>query len=68
MQDVLFKEESTIKNQRRSLLQKLNISSMREAIDFYKKIPRLPLKNLQIIIKKYFKNSLEPHKNQGESE
>jgi DNA-binding NarL/FixJ family response regulator len=26
MQDILFKEESTIKNQRRSILQKLNVS------------------------------------------
>lgn len=68
MQDALFKEESKIKNQRRSILQKLNISSMREAIDFYKKIPRLPLKTSQIIIKKYFKNSLELHKNRGGSE
>ncbi|PEE77308.1 LuxR family transcriptional regulator [Priestia megaterium] len=37
MQDILFKEESTIKNQRGSILQKLNVSSMKEAIDFYKK-------------------------------
>lgn len=37
MQDILFKEESTIKNERRSILQKLNVSSMKEAVDFYKK-------------------------------
>ncbi|WP_257205781.1 response regulator transcription factor, partial [Priestia megaterium] len=37
MQNILFKEESTIKNQRRSILQKLNVSSMKEAVDFYKK-------------------------------
>ncbi|MFL0575028.1 helix-turn-helix transcriptional regulator [Priestia megaterium] len=37
MQDILFKEENTIKTQRRSILQKLNVSSMKEAIDFYKK-------------------------------
>ncbi|MCM3774294.1 LuxR C-terminal-related transcriptional regulator [Priestia aryabhattai] len=29
MQDILFKEESTIKNQRRNILQKLNVSSMK---------------------------------------
>ncbi|MED4292878.1 LuxR C-terminal-related transcriptional regulator [Priestia megaterium] len=39
MQDILFKEESTIKNQRRSILQKLNVSSMKEAIGFYKNYP-----------------------------
>ena len=37
MQNILFREESTIKNQRRSILQKLNVSSIKEAIDFYKK-------------------------------
>ncbi|MGE1115637.1 LuxR C-terminal-related transcriptional regulator [Priestia megaterium] len=37
MQDVLFKEENAIKTQRRSILQKINVSSMKEAIDFYKK-------------------------------
>ena len=37
IQDILFKEESTIKNQRRCILQKLNVSSMKEAIDFHKK-------------------------------
>jgi len=62
MQDILFKEESTIKNQRRSILQKLNVSSMKEAIDFYKKLPRLLLKTSRIIIKKSFKNSLRLHK------
>ncbi|MFS2173851.1 hypothetical protein ACCC95_26415 [Priestia megaterium] len=39
----MFKEENTIKTQRRSILQKLNVSSMKEAIDFFKKIPRLLL-------------------------
>jgi len=68
MQDILFKEESTIKNQRRSILQKLNIYSIREAIDFCEKIPIIPPKTSQIIIKKYFKNSLELHKNPRESE
>ncbi|MGG2057900.1 LuxR C-terminal-related transcriptional regulator [Priestia megaterium] len=37
MQDILFKEENTIKTQGRRILQKLNVSSMKEAIDFYKK-------------------------------
>ncbi|GMG76858.1 response regulator transcription factor [Priestia megaterium] len=36
MQDILFKEENTIKTQRRSILQKLNVSSMKEAINLYK--------------------------------
>ncbi|MEH7490001.1 helix-turn-helix transcriptional regulator [Priestia megaterium] len=37
MQGILFKEENTIKTQRRSILQKLNVSSMKEAVDSYKK-------------------------------
>lgn len=56
MQDILFKEENTIKTQRRSILQKLNASSMKEAIDFIKKLTRLLLKTSRIIIKKSFKN------------
>ncbi|OLO26644.1 LuxR family transcriptional regulator [Priestia megaterium] len=45
MQDILFKEENTIKTQRRSILQKLNVSSMKEAIDFYKKITQTSSQN-----------------------
>jgi DNA-binding NarL/FixJ family response regulator len=45
MQDILFKEESTIKNQRLSILQKLNVSSMKEAIDFYKKTTQTSSQN-----------------------
>ena len=45
MQNILFKEESKIKNQRRSILQKLNVSSMKEAIDFYKKTTQTSSQN-----------------------
>ncbi|WDC91105.1 MULTISPECIES: hypothetical protein [Priestia] len=45
MQNISFKEESTIKNQRRSILQKLNVSSMKEAIDFYKKTTQTSSQN-----------------------
>ncbi|WP_432694414.1 response regulator transcription factor (plasmid) [Priestia aryabhattai] len=45
MQDILFQEESTIKNKRRSILQKLNVSSMKEAIDFYKKTTQASTQN-----------------------
>ncbi|CAI8914217.1 hypothetical protein EMIT0180MI3_340085 [Priestia megaterium] len=62
MQDILFKEVNTVKNQRRSILQKLNIFSMEETIGFIKKLPRLLLKTSRIIIKKSFKNSLKLHK------
>ncbi|MFL7938961.1 LuxR C-terminal-related transcriptional regulator (plasmid) [Priestia megaterium] len=55
MQDILFKEENTIKTQRRSILQKLNASSMKEAIDFYKKNYSQFLETLPILIKKSFK-------------
>ncbi|MGG1073121.1 LuxR C-terminal-related transcriptional regulator [Priestia megaterium] len=61
MQDILFKEESTIKNQRRSILQKLNASSMKEAIDFYKKTTRTSSRNFtnsdQEIFQKIVKTS-----------
>jgi DNA-binding NarL/FixJ family response regulator len=61
MQDSLFKEESIIKNQRRSILQKLNVSSMKEAIDFYKKTTRTSSQNFtnyhQEIFQKLVKTS-----------
>lgn len=38
MQSILYKEENTIKAQRRSILQKLNASSMSEAIQLFKNI------------------------------
>lgn len=38
MQEILFKEKATIKMQRRSILQKLNVSSMKEAVDEFQKI------------------------------
>lgn len=38
MQEILFKEESTIKNQRRSILEKLSVSSMSEAVQQFKNI------------------------------
>ncbi|KRD85867.1 LuxR family transcriptional regulator [Bacillus sp. Root147] len=61
MQDILFKEESTIKNQRGSILQKLNVSSMKEAIDFYKKTTQTSSQNFtnyhQEIFRKLIKTS-----------
>ncbi|MDD9781763.1 MULTISPECIES: response regulator transcription factor [Priestia] len=61
MQDILFKEESTIKNQRGSILQKLNVSSMKEAIDFYKKTTQTSSQNFtnyhQEIFQKLIKTS-----------
>ncbi|MEB2268458.1 LuxR C-terminal-related transcriptional regulator [Priestia megaterium] len=45
MQDILFKEENTIKTQGRRILQKLNVSSMKEAIDFYKKTTQTSSQN-----------------------
>jgi DNA-binding NarL/FixJ family response regulator len=61
IQDILFKEESTIKNQRRSILQKLNVSSMKEAIDFYKKTTQTSSQNFtnyhQEIFQKLIKTS-----------
>jgi len=61
IQDTLFKEESTIKNQRRSILQKLNVSSMKEAIDFYKKTTQTSSQNFtnyhQEIFQKLIKTS-----------
>ncbi|KRF47284.1 LuxR family transcriptional regulator [Bacillus sp. Soil531] len=61
MQDILFREESTIKNQRRSILQKLNASSMKEAIDLYKKTTQTSSQNftnyLQEIFQKLVKTS-----------
>lgn len=62
IQDVLFKEEGTSKNQRRSILKKLDASSMKETIDFYKKLRRLLLKTSRIIIKKSFENLLKLYK------
>ena len=62
MQDIFFKEVNTVKNRRRSILQKLNIFSMEKTISFIKKLPRLLLKTSRIIIKKSFKNSLKLHK------
>lgn len=61
MQDTLFKEENTIKTQRRSILQKLNVSSMKEAIDFYKKTTQTSSQNFtnyhQEIFQKLVKTS-----------
>lgn len=61
MQNILFKEESKIKNQRRSILQKLNVSSMKEAIDFYKKTTQTSSQNFtnchQEIFQKLVKTS-----------
>ena len=61
IQDILFKEESTIKNQRGSILQKLNVSSMKEAIDFYKKTTQTSSQNFtnyhQEIFQKLIKTS-----------
>ncbi|UOO43969.1 helix-turn-helix transcriptional regulator (plasmid) [Priestia megaterium] len=61
MQDILFKEENTIKTQRRSILQKLNVSSMKEAIDFYKKTTQTSSQNFknyhQEIFRKLVKTS-----------
>ncbi|MGE7717778.1 response regulator transcription factor [Priestia megaterium] len=61
MQDILFKEENTIKSQRRSILQKLNVSSMKEAIDFYKKTTQTSSQNFtnyhQEIFQKLVKTS-----------
>ena len=38
MQEILYKEKDTIKMQRRSILQKLNASSMSEAVQQFKNI------------------------------
>lgn len=61
IQDILFKEENTIKTQRRSILQKLNVSSMKEAIDFYKKTTQTSSQNFtnyhQEIFQKLVKTS-----------
>ncbi|MGG1368275.1 LuxR C-terminal-related transcriptional regulator [Priestia megaterium] len=61
MQDILFEKESTIKNQRRGILQKLNASSMKEAIDFYKKTTQTSSQNFtnyhQEIFQKLVKTS-----------
>ncbi|NGY85344.1 LuxR family transcriptional regulator (plasmid) [Bacillus megaterium] len=61
MQNILFKEESKIKNQRRDILQKLNVSSMKEAIDFYKKTTQTSSQNFtnyhQEIFQKLVKTS-----------
>ncbi|MFB2350784.1 response regulator transcription factor [Priestia megaterium] len=61
MQDTLFKEENTIKTQRRSILQKLNVSSMKEAIDFYKNTTQTSSQNFtnyhQEIFQKLVKTS-----------
>jgi len=62
MQNILFKEESTIKNQRRSILQKLNVSSMKEAVDFYKKTTETSSQNFTNYHQKSFENSLKLHK------
>ncbi|WP_337134724.1 LuxR C-terminal-related transcriptional regulator [Priestia megaterium] len=61
MQDILFKEENTIKTQGRRILQKLNVSSMEEAIDFYKKTNQTSSQNFtnyhQEIFQKLVKTS-----------
>ncbi|MCP1452191.1 LuxR C-terminal-related transcriptional regulator [Priestia megaterium] len=61
MQDILFKEENTIKTQGRRILQKLNVSSMKEAIDFYKKTNQTSSQNFtnyhQEIFQKLVKTS-----------
>ncbi|MFS8606133.1 MULTISPECIES: response regulator transcription factor [Priestia] len=61
IQDILFKEENTVKTQRRSILQKLNVSSMKEAIDFYKKTTQTSSQNFtnyhQEIFQKLVKTS-----------
>ncbi|RAS77946.1 LuxR C-terminal-related transcriptional regulator [Priestia endophytica] len=38
MSEILFKERGTIKKQRRSIMQKLHVSSMEEAVQKYKEI------------------------------
>ncbi|MCM3187017.1 hypothetical protein [Priestia megaterium] len=54
-------EENTIKTQRRSILQKLNASSMKEAIDLYKKTTQTSSQNFtnshQEIFQKLVKTS-----------
>ncbi|AWG44369.1 LuxR family transcriptional regulator (plasmid) [Priestia filamentosa] len=40
MAEILFKERDTIKKQRRSIMRKLHVSSMEEAIQQYKKNTR----------------------------
>ncbi|WP_394555788.1 LuxR family transcriptional regulator (plasmid) [Priestia aryabhattai] len=61
IQDILFKEENTVKTQRRSILQKLNVSSMKEAIDFFKKTTQTSSQNFtnyhQEIFQKLVKTS-----------
>jgi hypothetical protein len=61
MQDILFKEVDRVKNQRRSMLQKLNVFSMKEAIDFYKKATQTSPQNFtnyhQEIFQKLVKTS-----------
>ncbi|MED3821650.1 MULTISPECIES: response regulator transcription factor [Priestia] len=62
IQDILFKEESTIKNQRRSILQKLNVSSMKEAIDFYKKTTQTSSQNFTNYHQEIFRKLVKLHK------
>ncbi|MGC3792217.1 helix-turn-helix transcriptional regulator [Priestia aryabhattai] len=61
MQGILFKEENTIKTQRRNILQKLNASSMKEAIDFHKRTTQTSSQNFtnyhQEIFQKLVKTS-----------
>jgi len=61
MQDILFKEVNTVKNQRRRISQKLNVFSMKETIDFYKKATQTSPQNFmnyhQEIFQKLVKTS-----------
>jgi DNA-binding NarL/FixJ family response regulator len=45
IQDILHKEECTIKNQRRNILKKLNTPSMTEAVQSFKICIKSPHKN-----------------------
>ncbi|MQR87277.1 LuxR family transcriptional regulator [Bacillus megaterium] len=61
MQGILFKAENTIKTQRRNILQKSIASSMKEAIDFYKRTTQTSSQNFtnyhQEIFQKLVKTS-----------
>jgi DNA-binding NarL/FixJ family response regulator len=46
IQDILHKEECTIKNQRRSILKKLNTLSMTEAVQQFQNLHQEPLQKL----------------------
>jgi len=46
IQDILHKEECTIKNQRRSILKKLNTQSMTEAVQLFQNLHQEPSQKL----------------------